>query len=640
MPKDAVIEPIKYTNEEAEYRAMVIKRIISAKNQRDATHVEFDDMDYLTRYEANAKAANAYVPPKLNRIDTRIVTGTTREKELTLLSALLNYNLEPNIEAYDKDDMIIMEIGETMEDLIKKSREIEMYDDKRPLIYKEGLDQGDAFVEEVSIERQRVEKELKDHKPDFRNIKNIKWTRKLGKVYSQCEVKLKSGTQVFLGNIKEFDEWEQPYIITLEIVPRSVAQSIFGDWERWKNVSTKIVRTIEDGDIAYRDWSLLTIEEDSCEIIKYYDKWTNELMILINGVMMLPIKFPLTAVSPSGEYPLAQLSIEPISQFFAYSNSVPSKTKVEQALLDEMFKAIVTVFQQKVKPPMANNTGRALSSRIFDPGNISNNIDPTKLQPILQNQGLTPAEFSVFELVKGIVDEKTTSPAFSGDTTQGSQTATEIIELKKQQMMKLGFVIWGVLRFEKRMAWLRLHNILENWTKPIGEEVDELTKQIKELYRTATVKGPIEDGREGRKIYAMDKELTGILSGEQIMAEEEFLSRESNIPTRKIYLNPDELRNLKAKWFITVTPTEKDSSVLDRVLYTQSLSQAAMLFGPQRLNMPYHERRFAILNKEDPEKYFLPEQAMQPAMAGAPPGTPPVQSQMKPVEPSLNTLMQ
>jgi hypothetical protein len=643
MSSEKQPELIKYTNEEAEYRGMIIKRILSAKNQRDTNHVEFDDMDFLTRYEANSKAANAYIPPKLNKIDTRIVTGTTREKENTILSALLNYNLEPNVEAFDKDDMMIVGIGETMEAMIKKSREIEMYDDKRPLIYKEALDQGDCFVEEVTIERQRVEKEIKGHSIDFSNLKSIRWDKKLTKAYTQCEARLKNGTQVFLGNVKEFDEWEQPYIITVDVVTYEKAESVYGSWERWKYVPRKIAETVPADNIAYRDWSLLKLEANTCEILKYYDKWGNEMMIMVNGVMMLPIRFPLTAISPSGEYPLAKLSIEPISKFFAYSNSIPSKTKVEQALLDEMIKSIVTVFQQKVKPPMANNTGRALSPRIFDPGHIANNVDPTRLSPILLNQGLTPAEFNVFSLVKQIVDEKTTSPAFSGNVEQGQQTATEIIELKKQQMMKLGFVIWGVLRFERRLAWLRTYNILENWTRPIGEEVDQIKQEIRKVYQTITVKSPIEDGREGRKIISMNPELSGMMSEEQIMAEEDFLSESSGIPTRKVYLNPDELRTIKAKWFITVNPTEKDSTALDRVLYVKSLQEAGALFGIQRLNLHYHMRRFAILNKEDPEKYFLPDSAM-PQMAGELPGTSPVESQiMKPLEtkePSLNALMQ
>jgi hypothetical protein len=127
---------LEYSQEEEDYRAFLIKRLTKAENDRNDNHIEFDDQDYVTYHETNAKAANSYIPPKKNKQDTRIVTGTTHEKEITLWSALLNYNLEPNIEAYSEKDLPINELGNTIEDLIKKSREIEKYDDKRVLIYK------------------------------------------------------------------------------------------------------------------------------------------------------------------------------------------------------------------------------------------------------------------------------------------------------------------------------------------------------------------------------------------------------------------------------------------------------------------------------------------------------------------------
>ena len=152
---------VDYSEREIAYRDYLIKRLTTAKNQRDTEHTEFDDMDFYTWYEENKKAANAYIPPKKNKSDTRIVTGTTQEKGITLLSALLNYNLEPNIEPFDRQDMPIRELGENMEDMVKKSRIMEDYDDKRVLIYKDLLDQGTCFVEEQWTEKIGVEKDYK-----------------------------------------------------------------------------------------------------------------------------------------------------------------------------------------------------------------------------------------------------------------------------------------------------------------------------------------------------------------------------------------------------------------------------------------------------------------------------------------------
>src|SRR3990167_6166671 len=186
---------IKYTDREIAYRTFLLNRLADAAILRDSPHTEFDDMDYLTYYETNAKAGNSYIRPKKNPFDSRIVTGTTLEKKNTLLSAIMNYNFEPDIEAHDQNDMPIYNLGNHMESMTRKSRREEDYEDKRLLIYKELLDQGTVFVEEVFCEEWRMEKELKNNDwYDGLSLSQMGWEQRLKKVYSRCEARLISGT--------------------------------------------------------------------------------------------------------------------------------------------------------------------------------------------------------------------------------------------------------------------------------------------------------------------------------------------------------------------------------------------------------------------------------------------------------------
>ena len=75
------INPVKYTDKEAEYRGNLYQKLTSAKNQRDNKHIEFDDADYLTFYDGNAKAANSYIRPKNEEEDTRIYNRSTNFKD-------------------------------------------------------------------------------------------------------------------------------------------------------------------------------------------------------------------------------------------------------------------------------------------------------------------------------------------------------------------------------------------------------------------------------------------------------------------------------------------------------------------------------------------------------------------------------
>jgi len=611
--EEILINPFPdYTPEEAAYRSELIRKLTTAQVARDSNYREFNDTNYTQYYDSNLRAANSYIEPKRNPEDTRVVTGTTEEKGSTLLSAILNYNLEPNIMAFDKEMMEIDELGKNIEDLVKKSREIENYEEKRVLIYKEMLDQGTCFVEEQWVEETKVVKKLKDvNWSDGVKVKSIKWDETDAEGFCGCQTRLIRGDKVYLGDVREFQLSKQPYIFTLDKMSYAEAETIYKNWDRWEFVPKKIVRVVPTDYSTYRDWTLEAVQENFVEVIKFQNKWTNEFMIMLNGVMMLPCGFPLEAISPSGDYTVAKGDVYPISQFFAYSKSIPAKTKVDQAVLDEMMKLIVLKTRKSYMPPMANNTGRVLSRKIFNAGEITNQIDPAKLQPIGDATGVTASEFNAFEFIKSIVDQKSVSPAFAGDQTSGTQTATEILELKKQQMMKLGLVIYGIISLEKQLSWLRTYNILTNWTKKQDTRVNEFTGQLEEVFKTIEVESNFEEGQKGKKIIQFSPE-AGEYTPEQIMQEESMLSEQKRMPVRKTYISP-EIAKMKNFYYINITPVEKETSDLQKIMFKTDVQDAMNLFGAQSLNFPYLMKRYAVLSRQNPEKFFIPNAPVTPS---------------------------
>lgn len=640
---------VPYTNDEIAYRSFLIQRLEKARDQRELEYKEFDDFNYSNWYDDNAKAANSYNPPKVNKEDTRIVTGTTLEKENTLLSALLNYNLEPDIIAYDKNNVAIQELGNTMEDLVEKSRGMEEYDEKRPLIYKELLDQGTCFVEEVKREQIKVVKTMKGDawKQGGLSFSKLKWETALKKTYAECETNLLEGKAVYLGNIREYFLNKQPYAFIYDTIPYDEAKYLYGDWERWKFVPRKVnrINTERLEEEEYRDWTLLEIDNDLVEVIKYQDPLNNEMMIMLSGVMMLPTGFPLTAISPSGKFTFAKGDVQPISKFFAYSKSIPAKTKVDQATIDEMLRLILLKTKQSFMPPLANRSNRVLSRKIFYPGQITQGLNADDLQPIGDNAGVSVAEFNTFELIKKLIDEKTVSPTFGGDQSSGQTTATEIDAMQKQQMMKMGSIILGVIAMERQLVELRIHNILATWTEPVDTRVDEVRNEIENIYRTISIETSFENGQKGEKIIDFDPRKAIGTSPEDIYIEEEKLKKKGR-NVRIVFLNPEVLHSIETNWRIVISPTQRGSSQLDRVLFTQNLMDAMNLFGPQAINMDYVKERFAILAKEDPNKFFTQAQAL-PTQLGAGQPVQPNQggvlaNQLKPTQPnqpSLNTLI-
>ncbi len=625
LEEEKVISKCDYSDDEVKYRGYLIDRMTKSDNQRTGNYPEFDDMDYMTYYEENSKAAYSYLREKQNKEDVRIVTGTTMEKETTLLSALLNFNFDSTLTAFDEEDLMLNEMGWVMSDMVRKSKQIDQYDAKRPLYYKEGLDQGTAFVEELFVERTNVIKTLDEawSTDGVKNLKTLKWTTRLEKALGECQSNLLSGTKVYLGNIREFFIWNQPYVFIRDILSYDEAKTLYGEWERFEYVPKKVVKVGDDKVISYRDWTLIETEGNMVEVIKYFDKWNNEFMIFLNGVMMLPIGFPLTAVSPSGEIPLAKLDAEALNRFWAYSKSIPAKMKVDQQVLDEFLRLMILKTRQSFKPPMVNNTNRILSRDIFLGGKITQGIGKGQLYSLLEGQlGVTQGEFQVFQLIKQLVNEKTVNPVFSGDQTKSGTTATEVQELKKQQLMKLGWIVLGIMEFERQLTWLRIHNICANWTTPVDSKIDEYKNQLVNSFRSINLESTDQE-EEASKIIEFNPEKTNTMSPDQVLAEEEILSNSIRFPgkkVKKVYVNPEILKSKKLKWFVEITPTEKNVSELKRTLFINRIKEAQILFGIDSLNYEYLKKRFAIMGEENPQKFFKQMQPAMPQMGGQAPG--------------------
>ena len=641
LPKSKV----PYSEEEKKDLAIKHTLFCNAYNQREEAHEEFNDMTYTMWHESNAQNANSYNPPKKNEEDTRIVTGITQEKEISLLSALLNFNFEPEQRAFDKRDMEIAEIGMHMNSMVKKSRIMEQYDEKRQLIYKEMLDQGDVFVEEVRKKQVDVSKVLNDDF-DFGEVKisKIKWKEDIKSYYEKCEVNIISGLSVFEGNFKNFFIQEQPYIFTTDLIPASVGKALFRNWDRLEYVSDTVTEFSTENsttDIEFHDFSFQKTLPGFWEVTKFYDRWNNEFQLYLNGVQMLPVGFPLTVISPSGLYPIAKGSAEPISKFFSRSKSIASKTKVDQAVVDEMLRLMLLKTKKSYMPSYTYSGNKVLSRKIFLPAQITKDIKQGELNELGNNTGVNQAEFNMYSMMRRMIDEKSVSPNFAGNAGEGSQTATEVIELKKQQMNKLGSTIVGVTSLERQLVDLRRANILATWTKKVDDRIDETKEHLEELYRSVTTEEQLSDGRKGLKIIEFSKSKTkpvaeGGMTPDQVKAEESLLSEYYSKPVKKVYLNPDLMRKLEATWYTVIVPTEKDSSSLDRIMFMKDIQTGAEVFGPMAYNMAYLKERFASIIGENPKMLFTAQQA-SPASAQGEEGKSPMDAIMSGLMPKVST---
>jgi hypothetical protein len=396
-------------------------------------------------------------------------------------------------------------------------------------------------------------------------------------------------------------------VFTYELLPRSVAEKIYGTWDRWNMVPDEVDNTtiILDQGIVYYDWNLTRTTKNQVGILKIQQKFKNRYMIMINGVMMLPHNFPLTAISPDGDYTIQHQVLEGIVGC-AYGKGQPAKTKVDQAVHDEFLRMMILREEQAGAPPMGMKGKRVLSPNIYSPGKITNNMREGDLFPILpNNNGLTNADFSMYQLIKTMIDEKTINATFAGQEQPEKDVTLGQIQIEKQQqLLKLGLNFDSVKNLEKKLVWARIGNIIMNYSKPVDRKANTEEQVIEEVYRQFSIETTLSDGKTGVKIFEFtDKEFPEIREHQK---EEQDLEEHYGKPVQKVYFNgPDFIKLLKYRWVVNIVPTQENSDQVERQLFVENFQQAKELFGPESLNYEYGKERFAIHIKEDPTKFFL-----------------------------------
>jgi len=619
-----------YDVKDKEYFTFIQNRLESAKRQKEYPFHELNGKTYYQIYDENEKIANTNLPAKKNEDDVIVSAGTVENKLDALLANINSLDLSPEVMAYDTENNLITELGIALQDTIKMSEEVDGNDEggdeeKKMLRQRELLKQGTVFVQEEWLRLFETKKVLKEkYNGQFKEFGKDKWSSSLEMVFEGPGRSLLYGPNVFLGNILEFTMSKQPYLFTVINDDYDVAKGKYGKFENWKYVVKGAVPTTVDNTdrtIFDNNWRLTEIKDNQVEIILYQDKPRDEFQIIINGVMMLPIGFPLSAVSPGGDYNIAKQVFRVLSHKFAYGKSFVSSGSVKEisALIDEMLKLFVLKTRKSLTPPYVNTSGRVISSKVLSPGRISMGISPDALQKIgEEGQGVTSNEFNVLKELQDRIDKSTVSNIFQGQQGKAGTTATEIVEVQRQAKLTLGLTIAACALLEQKLSYLRLWNLLENWFNPVDTKtvtVNDVRKEVNK-YRNTTREVNIDgEGLGNRMVLPVDGKLP---TGKEIRAMELSEEKEKGFPVRKIFLSPEGLKVAKLRWYIVINPKEKESSALQKVMFKEMFADLlALTQMGSRPNLDTIEDEFARVHGKSRNKLF------QKGGAGIPPVLPP-----------------
>lgn len=625
-PKSGVpsTEPPIYDDKDRDYLSFLQTRLHIGRDQKLIPYPEFNNVGYYQYYEANEKLANTFLEGKKNDDDVIVSAGTVETKLDAVLSAVANLDFSPDVFAYDQNNNDVASLGTAMRDIIKQTEEMDGADgagdeEKKLLRQRELLKQGTVFVQDEWVRKFKMVKKLKDnYGGQFKDSAEM-WSENLEKVFEGPQRTLIYGPNVYLGNITEFYNDQQPYIFCAYYHDYDVMKTVYSQFENWKYVKKGGVQLLPNNDmhtIYDNKWRLNQVRENQVEVIIYEDTTRDEFQIIINGVLMLPIGFPLSAVSPGDGYNIVKQILRPFHDKFAYGKPFVAAGGIKEVsyLIDELLKLFVLKTRKSITPAYINTSGKIIPKKVLSPGRITMGIPPDALHAIgTESQGVTNNEFAVLKELQDRIDKSTVSPSFQGQRDGTTPpTATEIQEMARQAKLTLGLIITSCMLLEKKLAYLRLFLIIENWFDPTGTTVQDIdgVRKIVNQYRSTNTKAALGSGGMGeRRVIPM----TGKLPDPAVVRKlEHKLSKQKGYPVKHIYLDPEGLKVAKLTWFISINPREKESSAYYLARFREEITDmVSMVNLGSKPNNQGLEEKFAKIYEEPRQKLFS-TQVMQP----------------------------
>lgn len=644
---------ITYTPDEQRYLNFRKQRLISARDSRDSARDEWDGMPYLSYFDILKKADDQFVAPRKNKQDTSINLGTIRDKDTSMVEYAMSHDFEPVAIVHDDEGDTFDEMAEAGEDMVRKSFTLDQWRDKSKLTYRSMVSFGTALVQERYVQRWVINKTLKEGFKAGMGSDQASWEQHMKLQFDGCQSLLWDQRKCYPGDIRKFfmnGVDGQPYFFTVRYESYDMMKQMYGNWDRWIYVPNYIVATPEvSSPLVFTPWwTLRPVSMNYVEEICYYDPIANEFAITLNGVDMLPLMkrqtkdlagnpkteisgFPLTEVSPSGLIPFAKYDFEPMHDFF-YSKAQPAKMRVSADVENMLYKLFLLMLKQKARPTMGNKSGRQFGDELTEPGQIINDIREEDIFPVLGAgyTGATPADFSFFELTKKELDKNSVERSWQGmSPTQQDDTATKDLNDQKQQTtLKVAAMFDGIISGNKQLYFLRMANIMKNWTKPIDSQVDTERKQLVNMYRTISVPAESHGGEKVGKKIIFTKDTPKLKKGKKraslddsfnILDQEQEYKKEYGNDVRIILMHPELFATMPMHWYFESVPVPNSNDPLSYMVFAKQIQDAMTFFGPQSMNVKKLKHRFAQLTGTDFDTWFLNEQEMALQAAQQPP---------------------
>ena len=626
-------EDIKLSEKAKEIRSAVFDKFRASADGRNKSFANFDGSNLVSYIEDSVRryTTNKDLREDIEDWQARIHDPFTRNKVTAVLGkAVSALPIAQLIGRGDEDTKRVR----ILDDLYQYSEEVEDYEEFMVNFLEESIVKGTAIGYEGHIQKSRTLKNIENSGDEIKQVDTIENSNRL--THSIIKLEDFYPSSVGIRRIKDM-----PYCFVRQTIAFSKFRQDYAMYSKSADVQPQLVSVGEEDRPSYLDYISKEVEEGSVEIIKYYNRDTDEYIILANGVWLNPIMIKGIEVI-SGipfnhkELPFFELRYESFGNDFFYGKSLADKLKSMQDVLNVLTNMLLDQSFLTIFPPLLTNGFDSIEDDYLRPGRRT----PIDTQGLAISDSFmkldlgTPSGWHQFILqyTRGIMEESSVDKVSQGVAGQGDRTTAQEIRTAAAGVASMLGLFGKFIKYTlKRKALFRTSNILQIWTNkntPILEKIGGAgsSKEMSKAFNIIELEnGVMTDGKRGRKViemYSDPKDLPSL--GEQ-KAKATIFELETNQRIEMIAMPAEYIRDLSYDVKIIVNPKSEDTVENEQALMLEK-TKVYMSFFPDIVNKEELAAQMAEKFGDDPTKILKesifgggqPEQGLMDAQKESP----------------------
>lgn len=428
---------------------------------------------------------------------------------------------------------------------------------------------------------------------------------------------------LLIKDISIRDIQDQPAIAWVELMHPSKFKRDFSGYKNFKYVKEKGSSNIK-GETKREfssAWEDRITKESPIEVIRFYNKFSDEFIVVANGVVLLDA--PMLLGKKEKKYPFAKTIFEPFAIDFFYGNPIGNTTMGNQDVINSLYNMALDKTFRSMNPPLIigakNKDDFDLEDDIvnMDTKIYVEDINAVKEMPI---KGVDQGMLNMMDIVSRELDLSTVDANQQGVTGRGV-TAREVV-IANENAKKLK----GVLYMFLTSLWiqkykLRIENILTYYTQPKIKEMvaGKETGRLEEYRKFMIENAELADGTKGTlgvQMVGGEKQLPEV---DEIDKNEKLQENEGGENYEEIAITSDYLLDWEYDVKVISDSIHQKESSLTRANIEDKIGLMAKAF-PQffQLNEEKLFKDTVTAFDDDPDEYTTTPPAVpeQPGVPG------------------------